>query len=114
MYNFNFMKDEELIEVFDNAWVTQNNQEKNTTIALTNKRILFMDYDSLDPQEVMRIGRGADYVRYKEVYYYIDLKDIKSLEENDYYIINLKKSGIGFDNEKLHKLLQHELSRLKN
>lgn len=114
MYNFNLMKGEELLEVFDNAWVTQNNQEKNTTIALTNKRILFMDYDKTDPQEVMRIGRGVDYVRYKEVYYHIDLKSIKSLEENDYYIIKFENTSIGFDNEKLYELLQNELSRLNN
>lgn len=106
MYNFDFAPDEELIEIFENTWVTQNDKEKNTTIALTNKRILFMDYDKFDPNETLRVGRGMDYVRYKEVYYQIDLNDIESIENNEYYIINLKnKTSIGFDEEKLYNHL---------
>lgn len=105
MYNFNFIEGEKLIEVFENTWITQNENEKNTTIALTNKRILFLDYDKTDPNEVMRIGRGVDYVRYQEVYYSINLADIKSIEENDYYIVNFNNMSFGFDNEELYKLL---------
>ena len=46
MYNFNFLDDEELIDVFDDTWVGQDENEKTTTIALTNQRLLFLDCDN--------------------------------------------------------------------
>lgn len=44
MYNFNLNKDEEIIKVFDAVLIRQEGDEKVTTIALTNKRVLFLDY----------------------------------------------------------------------
>ncbi len=41
MYDFNLINGEEVIKIFDNVWVKQGNNEKNTTIALTNQRLLF-------------------------------------------------------------------------
>lgn len=106
MYNFNLVDGEEIKKVFDNEYVKQGDNEKNTTIALTNKRILFMDYDKEDPNEVLRIGRGIDYVRYKEVYYQIELNDVEKIENNEIYKVVLK-NGIEFefDNEELYGLL---------
>lgn len=73
MYNFGLIDGEKIIEVFDDVWICQGSNEKNTTIALTNKRLLFMDYDKYDSKEVLRIAQGLDYMRFKEVYYKIDL-----------------------------------------
>ncbi len=110
MYNFDFLKGEELIEVFENAWVGQGNNEKNTTIALTNKRLLFLDYDKSDPRENLRVGRGVEYIRFKEVYYYIYLKDIKKVEiKDDVYNIIIQNNIIEIDDEGLYKLLIKEI-----
>lgn len=106
MYNFGLIDDEKVIEVFDDIWVCQNDLEKNTTIALTNKRILFMDYDKYNSNEVMRIARGVDYMRFKEVYYKINIEDIEEVSKKDNYVICLKdKTKIEFDNDNLFSLI---------
>ena len=69
MYNFNLNSNEELKEIFENVHIKQEQSEKTTTVALTNKRLLFLDYIDDDANEVLRISRGIDYVKYKEVYY---------------------------------------------
>lgn len=107
MYNFDLLDGEKVIEIFDDIWISQGNKEKNTTIALTNKRLLFMDYDKYDFRETLRIGRGIDYMRTKEVYYKINIADINSLIKEDTYIIHLNdKTSFEFDDDKLYKLLQ--------
>lgn len=108
MYNFNLLNDEKLIKVFDDIWISQNEKEKNTTVALTNQRLLFMDYDKNDYREDLRVGRGVNYIRYKEVYYFLELKNINSIsKKEDFYSINIKNSNsIEFDNTELYKLLK--------
>lgn len=116
MYNFDFLKNEELINVFDDVWISQGKNEKCTTIALTNQRLLFLDYDKLDPRENLRIGRGADYIRYKEVYYTINLDNIKNISyKNNILKISFKDNitPIEIDNEELYKLLK-EVTSNKN
>ena len=106
MYNFNFVENEELIEVFDEVYIRQNDNEKITTIALTNKRLLFLDYVTNDGLETLRITNKMNLVRNKEVYYQINLEDIKSLSETEYYNIVLKDgTEFEFNNEKLYKIL---------
>ena len=86
MYSFDFLKNEELIEIFEDVWIAQGKNEKCMTIALTNQRLLFLDYDKFDLREYLRVGRGVEYARFKEVYYSIDLKDIIKVSKNkDYY-----------------------------
>ena len=116
MYNFNFLENEKLIDIFDNTLIKQGNNEKITTIALTDKRLLFLDYINInDGIEAIRISRGVHYTRYKEVYYQIDLNDIESLSENEYFNITLKdKTIIEFNNEKLYKLLKNNSKRKNN
>ena len=112
MYNFDFLKNEELVQIFDDVWIAQGENEKNTTIALTNQRLLFLDYDKFDPREDLRIGRGVDYLRAKEVYFSIDLKNIKNItEKNNYYSINFRddSKSIDFDDKQLFKLLKDEI-----
>ena len=64
MYNFNLNKDEEIIKVFDDVLIRQEGNEKVTTIALTNKRVLFLDYlIENEGIEVLRIARGMNYIK---------------------------------------------------
>ena len=44
MYSLELMNNEEVIRIFDEIFVKQNKNEKITTIVLTNKRLLFLDY----------------------------------------------------------------------
>ncbi len=112
MYNFDFLKGEELIEVFENIWVADGDNEKNTTVALTNKRLLFLDYDKTDPRETLRVGRGADYLRLKEVYYSINLNQIKKIsKKDDYYLIDTDENNISIDNDSLFELLKKEIKK---
>ena len=106
MYNFNFIENEELIDIFDEVYIKQNNKDKVTTIALTNKRILFLDYVINDGLEALRITNKMNLVRNMEVYYSIDLFDIEKIYEDEYFIIKLKNNTfIEFNNQKLFKLL---------
>ena len=106
MYNFNFIENEELVEVFDGFYVRQNNNEKITTIALTNKRLLFLDYITNDGLEALRIMNKMNLVRTKEVYYQLNLDDIESLSEAEYYNIVLKDgTEFEFNNKELYELL---------
>lgn len=50
--------------MFDDVLIRQEGNEKVTTIALTNKRVLFLDY--LIENEglgVLRIARGMNYIK---------------------------------------------------
>ena len=106
MYNFNFTSNEELIDVFDEVYIRQNNDEKITTIALTNKRLLFLDYIVNDGLEVLRITNKMNLARIKEVYYSIDLDQIEQIYKDEYFIIKLKdNTSLEFNELKLFELL---------
>lgn len=106
MYNFNFTSNEELIDVFDEVYIRQNNDEKITTIALTNKRLLFLDYIANDGLEVLRITNKMNLARIKEVYYSIDLDQIEKVYKDEYFIIKLKdNTSLEFNELKLFELL---------
>lgn len=107
MYNFNFMNGEKLIDIFDEVLVIQNDKEKVTTIVLTDKRMLFLDYITNDGLEVLRITKGINFTRYKEVYYEIDLNDVRGLDHDEYYRVILNDGTLfEFNNQKLYKLLK--------
>lgn len=113
MYNFSLLKNEKVIDVFDDIWVSQNENEKMTTVALTNQRLLFLDYNNNDPRDNLRIGRGMEYIRYKEVYHSIMLQDIKDV--TDVYILNLKKGcDIKIDNKELCNLIKKQIKNVAN
>ena len=64
MYNFDLKKNEEIIKVFEDVLIRQEENEKITTIALTNKRLLFLDYlIENEGIEVLRRARAMDYIR---------------------------------------------------
>jgi len=115
MYNFNFMEDEKLIEVFDEILIKQNKKEKITTIALTDKRLLFLDYITNSGYEALKITKGINFVKYKDVYHQIDLSNIESIKNNkEYYLIILKdKTTFEFNNIILYELLKGELNNEK-
>ena len=106
MYNFNFIENEELREVFDEVYIRQNDNEKITTIALTNKRLLFLDYITNNGLESLRITNKMNLLRSKDVYYQINLEDITLLSETEYYNVVLKDgTEFEFNNKELYKLL---------
>lgn len=111
MYNFELVDNEEIIKIFDEVFIKQEENEKNTTIILTNKRLLFLDYVTPNEGlEVLRIARGLDYIKYKEIYYQIDLNDIENIISGKYYQIILKnKMTFEFNDEELYNLLKNDI-----
>lgn len=107
MYNFELIKDEELIKIFDDVYIRQNENEKTTTIILTNKRLLFLEHQNPNEGlEVLRVARGMNCIKTKYVYFEIDLNEIKTIIKNEYYQVTLKnKISFEFDNEELFNLL---------
>ena len=94
MYNFNLNTNEELKEVFKDILIKLGDIEKTTTIALTNKRLLFLEYINNDPDEVLRISRGVNYIKYKEVYYELNLEDINVMNANGNFLVLLNNECI--------------------
>lgn len=106
MYNFNLNYNEELKEIFENVLIKKEDSEKTTTVALTNQRLLFLDYVNDEANEILRISRGIDYVKYKEVYYDLNLSDIKTIEKDNKFLVLLNDECIfEFDNYKLYEEL---------
>lgn len=114
MYNFNLMEDEILINVFDDILIKQEENEKTTTIALTDKRLLFLDYIiTNDGLETLRIVKGLNYIRSKDVYYQINLNDIDIITHDKYYKVTLKnKTTFEFNNNELFNLLNNNILRI--
>ncbi len=110
MYNFVLQKGEETIQIFDDIYIKQGQNEKETTIILTNKRLLFLEYLADDPNEILRIGRGVQYLRAKEVYYEIKLSDIQKISFNKLYKVKLKNNvEFEFEDQNLYKLLNENI-----
>lgn len=116
MYNFSFIDNEKLIEVFDDITIEQNDNVKNTTIALTNKRLLFLDYINVNASfEVLKAARGIDYPRFKDIYFQIELSQIQIAIKKDGYKVILKdKSSFKFYDDQLYNLLINEIKNLGN
>jgi len=107
MNNFNLMEDEQLVEIFEEVLIKQGTNEKITTIALTNKRLLFLEYITNDGLEALRITKRISFIRYKEVYYTINLDNIELITEEEYYKIILKNNtSFEFNNKELYGLLK--------
>ena len=112
MYNLNLSKNEKLIQIFDNILITNNNEEKTTTIAITNKRLLFLDYlNTNDVLDALRITNKLNTIRYKDIYYELNLSDIKLTKQSNYYTISKNNEPIfNFYNKEIYNLLNQELS----
>ena len=112
MYNLNLSKNEKLIQIFDNILITNNIEEKTTTIAITNKRLLFLDYlNTNDVLDALRITNKLNTIRYKDIYYELNLSDIKLTKQSNYYTISKNNEPIfNFYNKEIYNLLNQELS----
>lgn len=108
MYNFNLNESEKVIEIFDDIWIKQNDNEKYTTIMLTDQRLLFLEYVKDELSETLNISRGISYVKCKEVYYQINLKEIIKVEEKENYIIVYNNKILEFNDAELYNLLRKE------
>lgn len=108
MYNFNLNNNEEIIKIFDEIYIKQDENEKITTIILTNQRLLFLDHIiPNESQEVLRIANGLTYIKEKDVYYEIMLKNINKVTENDYYKVILSNNNyFEFNNIELYNFLK--------
>lgn len=109
MYNFNLSDNEEVIKIFDKVLITQDNNERITSIVLTNQRLLFCDYINNDQAETLRVARGMDYIKYKEVTHIIYLKDIVSVDKDELYVVSLNNFSFEFNNEELYFMLNKVL-----
>ena len=108
MYNFERINNEEIIKIFDKIFIKQGENEKDTTIILTNKRILFLEYlIENEGSEILRITKGVNYIKHKEVYYQINLNEIENITNGKYYQVVLKNDmSFEFDDEELYNLLK--------
>ena len=115
MYNLNLSKNENLIQIFDNILITNTKEEKTTTIAITNKRLLFLDYlNTNDALDALRITNKLNTIKYKDIYYQLNLSDIKLTKQSNYYVISKNKEPIfNFYNQEIYNLLKQELSKNK-
>jgi len=105
MYNFGLLENEKLVYVFDDILVRINEEKFITTVALTTKRLLFLDY--MNDNDDLRIAKYQTSLKYKEVYHQINLSDILKIDNNK--IIIKDKSIIEFNNKDLIKLLMGEV-----
>lgn len=112
IYNFNFKKYEKILEIFDKVSVSTQNEDKITSIALTNKRLLFLDYLNINSGlETLRITNKFNYIKSKDIYYQINNKDINLTKDNKYYIVTVNNKTIfKFTNKKLYNLLKENIS----
>ena len=107
MYNFNLEKGESLYSVFDEVLVKQGNNQKVVSVALTDKRILFLDFVSREPYETLKGAQASNYIKIKEVFYYRNLNEIKEVKSSTFYEIKFNDSSfVEFDNEELFKALK--------
>ena len=108
MYNFNLIENETIVKVFHDVLISQGKNRKTTTVAVTNKRILFLEYIiQNEGLELLRFARGADYMRCKEVYYQIELSIIKSIIKNKIYKIILEDGkSFEIENDELYNILK--------
>jgi hypothetical protein len=93
MYEFVKRDNEEIIIISDDSVLMVNNAEKSISSILTNQRLLLFDIPSKSNnyQEVLKVSRGVNYIKQKELILSIELNDIVDIvSEKDYdkYILN--------------------------
>lgn len=102
MYKYILNINEDVIKIFDKLYVKQGSNEKTTSAILTNQRLLFLDYIvQNEGLEVLRIARGSQAIQFKEVYYQINLNDIKTINKKELYEIVLNNNSVIEFNDKI-------------
>ena len=91
MYEFEKLKDEEIILISDNTKLKKEEKDTNISTVLTNKRLILLDYPSAvnNYEETLRTSRNQEFLKKKEVILEINLSDIKEIieEEFDKYVL---------------------------
>ncbi len=87
MYEFQKLENEEIIIISNKSILKVDNEERIISTILTNQRLLLFDDPSSinNYQETMRISRGANYIKQKEVILDVNLNDIVSIIEEEKY-----------------------------
>lgn len=94
MYDFKMLENEKIKNIFDEINIKSENEFKEYSIIVTNKRILFMDYPSNinNSMEDLRIINRFNYIRKKIIKYEFNITEIKKIiktkEEIKLYISN--------------------------
>lgn len=82
IYNFKLQKNEIIKFIYDDTDITINDNTLKLTIIITNYRILILDYPSIiNPQEDLRISKGINYIRKKEIIFSYTLEEITKIEK---------------------------------
>lgn len=106
MYNFNLENDETVNSIFDDVLIKQGDNQKMVTVAITNKRILFLDYQNNELLDTLKGAHASSYIKCKEVFFFKDLSSIKSVTSQDFYQIEFDDNMVvEFDNKELFKAL---------
>lgn len=106
MYNFNLEKGENLHSIYDDVTIRQGDNQRVVSIAITNKRILFLDYQSVEPYETLKGAHASDYIKIKEIIFYRLLTDIKKVSNRNGYSLEFNDGyEIEFDNTDLYNCL---------
>lgn len=112
MYNFSFEEGEELIQVFDPIYIKQGEVEKNTAVAVTTQKILFMSYMNDDPFEDMKAGNVIGVIKFKRPFYEIPLVNIQKVEKDELYKITMYNGmNFEFENDDLYNLLVKRINK---
>jgi hypothetical protein len=87
MYEFVKRDNEEIIIISDDSVLMVNNAEKSISSILTNQRLLLFDIPSKSNnyQEVLKVSRGVNYIKQKELILSIELNDIVDIVGEKYY-----------------------------
>ena len=93
MYEFEKLPNEEIVIISDDSLLKVDQDNIPISTIITKKRMLLLDYPkkSNDFNEVMRIAKGMDYIRKKEVLLAVLLTEISKIEKDedyDKYILN--------------------------
>lgn len=113
MYDLKKTLDEDIISIIDDSILKFEGKSREISIILTNKRIVFLDYPSAinNYEETMRISRGINYLRKKEPFFELEIKDLKSIEKGDFDKYQLKNGNYFFlESEKLRNELQRNFN----
>lgn len=108
MYEFEKLKDEEILLISDNTILKKEEKEVNISTVVTNKRLLLLDYPSSvnNYEEALRTTRNQEYLKKKEIILEVNLSDIKEIIEEDYdkYLLSNNNYFYMKDNEVKNKI----------
>ena len=107
MYNFNLEKGESIFGIFDDVLVEVNEEQVLVSVAISNKRIMLLDYQSVEPLETLKNAHASYYIKMKEVIFSRYLTDILELKNDSIYEVKFKDNNIlSFEDKELFNALK--------